>query len=84
VGSIHDINLAFARSSLCLVRFSSTGRDGPSQAVDGEVGSPFIEDSCTPVDTRLSDMTLPVINSKRNSVTDSSIVVSSSNIRARD
>jgi hypothetical protein len=84
VGSILGINLAFVRSSLCLVHFSSTGRDGPARAVDGEADSPLVEDACTPVDTPLSDMTLSVIKSRRTFVTDSSTAVSSSDIRARD
>jgi hypothetical protein len=40
------INLEFARSSLCLVHFSSDGQDGPAPRVaDGEVGSPLVDDS---------------------------------------
>jgi hypothetical protein len=78
------IILAFTRSSLCLVFFSSTGRDGLARAVDGEAGSPLIDNACSPVDTPLSDMTLSVIKSRRTSVTDSSTAVSSSDIRARD
>jgi hypothetical protein len=78
------INLAFTRSSLCLVHFSSVGRDGLARAVDGEADSPLIDDACRPVDNPLSDMTLSVIKSRSTSVTDSSTVVSSSDIRARD
>jgi hypothetical protein len=78
------INLAFARSSLCLVHFSSDGRDGLARAVDGEAGSPLVDDACTPVDNPLSDMTLSVIRSRSTSVTDSSTALSSSDIRARD
>jgi hypothetical protein len=75
------ISLTFAKSSLCLVLLS---RDGPTPwVVDGEADSPLIKDVCTPIDTPLSDMTLLVINSRRTYVTDSSTVVSSSNIRAR-
>jgi hypothetical protein len=78
------INLAFARSPLCLVRFSSVGRDGLARVVDGEVGSPLVDDACIPVDNPLSDMTLSVIKSRSTYVTDSSTVMSSSDIRARD
>jgi hypothetical protein len=62
------INLAFTRSSLCLVRFSSVGHDGPARAVDGEADNPLIDDACRPVDNPLSDMTLSVINSRSTSV----------------
>jgi hypothetical protein len=72
------------RSSLCLVLFSSAGRDGPARAVDGEADSPLVDDACRPVDNPLSDMTLSVIKSRSTSVTDSSTAVSSSDIRARD
>jgi hypothetical protein len=58
------IILAFTRSSLCLVRFSSDGRDGPSRAVDGEADSPLMDDACIPVDI---DMTLSVIRSIKTS-----------------
>jgi hypothetical protein len=75
VGSILGINLAFVRSSLCLVHFSLTGQDGPAQAVDREVGSPLVKDACTLVDTPLSDMTLSVIKSRINFMTDSSTMV---------
>jgi hypothetical protein len=84
VGSILGINLEFARSSLCLVHFSSIGWDGPNRAMDGEVDSPLVEDACTPIDTPLSNMTLLVIKSRRNFIIDSSTAVSSSDIRARD
>jgi hypothetical protein len=61
VGNMVGINLAFARSSLCLVRFSSDGWDCPApREVDGEAGSPFIDDACTPVDI---DMALSVMRS---------------------
>jgi hypothetical protein len=76
------ISLAFAKSSLCLVHLS---RDVPDPwAVDGEADSPLVDDACIPVDTPLSEMTLSIIKSRRNYVTDSSTVVSSSDIHARD
>jgi hypothetical protein len=78
------INLAFARSSLCLVHFSSVGRDGPAQAMDGEATSPLVDDACRPVDSPLSDMNLSVLKSRSTLVTDSSTVVSSLDIHARD
>jgi hypothetical protein len=79
-----EISLEFVRSSLCLVHFSSAGRDGLAQVVDGEADSPLIDDACTPVDNPLSDMTLSVIKSRSTFITDSSTVLSSSNICAQD
>jgi hypothetical protein len=55
-----------------------------ARAVDGEAGSPLMDDACTPVDNPLSDMTLSVIRSRSTSVTDSSTALSSSDICARD
>jgi hypothetical protein len=78
------INLAFMRSSLCLVCFSFAGRDGLARAVDGEVDSPLVDDACRLVDNPLSDMTLSVIKSRSTYVTNSSTAVSSSVIRTRD
>jgi hypothetical protein len=78
------INLAFTRSSLCLVRFSFYGRYGPSRAVNGEARSPLVDDACTPVDNPLSDMTLSIISSRSNYVTDSLTALSSSDICTRD
>jgi hypothetical protein len=78
------INLAFTRLSLCLVRFSSEGRDGPARAVDGEADNPLVDDACRPVDSPLFDMTLSVIKSRSTSATNSSTTVSSSDIRAQD
>jgi hypothetical protein len=78
------INLTFARSSLCLVRFSSDGQDGPARAVDEEADNPLVHDACTLVDNPLSDMTLSVIRSSSTSVTDFLTALSSSDIRARD
>jgi hypothetical protein len=76
------ISLAFAKSSLCLVRFSSTHRDDPAQAVDGEVATPLVDDAWILVDISLYNMTLSVIKSRRTFVMDSSTAVSSSDIRA--
>jgi hypothetical protein len=78
------ISLAFARSSLCLVLFSSAGRDGPARAVDGEACTPHVDDACTPVDSPLPDMVLSAIKSIRTSVAVASSAVSSSDIHARD
>jgi hypothetical protein len=81
VGNIVGINLAFARSSLCLVHFSYDGRDGLSpQAVDGEVGSPLIDDAYTPIDI---DMTLSVMRSIITSSTTLSTTLNSSGIHTR-
>jgi hypothetical protein len=52
--------------------------------VDGEVDIPLIDDACIPVDNPFSGMNLLVIKSRITYVTDSSTVVSSSNIRTRD
>jgi hypothetical protein len=52
--------------------------------VDREVDSPLIDDACTPIDNPLSDMTLLVIRSRSTSITDSSTVLSSSDIHAWD
>jgi hypothetical protein len=79
VGNIVRINLAFARSSLCLVHFSSDGRDGPApRAVDEDACTVLVDEACTPTDNPLSDMTLSVIRSRSTSVTDSSTALSSS------
>ena len=78
------INLAFTRSSLFLVHFSSRGRDDPTRAVDREADSPVIDDAYGPVDNPLSDMTLSVIKSRSTSVTDSSTALSSLDICAQD
>jgi hypothetical protein len=78
------ISLAFARSSLCFVGFSSTCWDGPIQAVDGEATTPLFDDAWNPVDIPLSDMTLSVLKSRRTSVTNSSIAVSSSDIHTQE
>jgi hypothetical protein len=76
------INLAFTRSSLCLVRFSLDGRDGSApRAVDREVGIPLVDDACTPVDI---DMTMSVMRSIRNPSTSCSAALNSSDIHAQD
>jgi hypothetical protein len=48
--------------------------------VDGEVGSPLIDDACTPVDI---DMTLSVMRSIITSSTTFSAVLNSSDIHTR-
>jgi hypothetical protein len=76
-----EINFAFARSSLCLARFSYDGRDGLApRVVDGEAGSPLIDDACTPVDI---DMILSVMKSIRTSSTSFYAVLNSSDIRTQ-
>jgi hypothetical protein len=76
-----EINIAFTRSSLCLVHFSSDGRDGPApRAVDGEAGIPLVDDACTPMDI---DMTLSVMRSIKTSSTIFSAVLNSFDIHTR-
>jgi hypothetical protein len=85
VGNIVKINLEFTRSSLCLVHFSSDGRDGSApRAVDKDACTILVDEECTPTYNPLSDVTLLVIKSRSNSVTDSSTALSSSNICAWD
>jgi hypothetical protein len=55
---MHGISLAFALSSLCLVRFSSVGRDGPAREVEGEAWISLVDDAWIPVDNPHSNMTL--------------------------
>jgi hypothetical protein len=75
-----EINLALARSSLCLVRFSSDGWDGLAQrVVDEEGGIPLVDDACTPIDI---DMTLSVMRSIRTSSTSFSTMLNSFDINA--
>jgi hypothetical protein len=69
-GNMLRINLAFARSSLFLVCFSSSGWDGTTRALDEEVGSHLVDDACTPIYNPLSDMTLSVIKSRSTSDSD--------------
>jgi hypothetical protein len=81
VGKIVKINLAFAKSSMCLVHFSSDDRDDISpRAMDGEASSPLMDDACIPVDI---DMTLSVMRSIQNSSTTLSALLKSSVIQAR-
>jgi hypothetical protein len=75
-----EIILAFAILSLCFVRFSSVGRDGPDRAVEGKDYSPLVHDACTPVDNPRSDMNLSVINSVKTSLASFSAVLNASNI----
>jgi hypothetical protein len=74
------ISLAFAMSSLCLVRFSTVCRDGPARAVDGEAATPLDDEAWTPVDIPLSDITLLVLKLASTSLTDSSAALSSSDM----
>jgi hypothetical protein len=78
VGKIVMFSLAFAKSSMCLVHFSSANRDGPAlRAVDGEAVSPLVDDACILVDI---DMTLSVMRSIKNSSTNLSAAFKLSNI----
>jgi hypothetical protein len=74
------ISLAFAMSSLCLVCFSAVCRDGPAQAVDGEVVATLDDEAWTPVDIPLSDITLSVLKLASTSLTDSSVALSLSDM----
>jgi hypothetical protein len=40
------INLAFARSSMCLVHFSSVDRDGLARVMEREANIPLFDDPC--------------------------------------
>jgi hypothetical protein len=52
--------------------------------VDGDAASPLVDDAYNPMDNPRSDMTLSILSSRRNSVMDSSVAVSSLNIHAQD
>jgi hypothetical protein len=81
VGNIVGINLEFTKSSLCLVHFSSDGRDGSDmRAVDGETYTVLVDEACMPVDI---DMTLSVIRSIRTSSTTLSVMLNSFDIHTR-
>ena len=71
------ISLAFAMSSLCLVRFSAVYQDGPTRAVDGELATPLDDEAWTSVDIPLSDITLSVLKLASTSLIDSSVALSS-------
>jgi hypothetical protein len=75
-----DTNFVLAMSYLCLVLLSALVQDVSTREVDWEACTPLIDDAWTLVDIPLSDMTLLVIKSRRTSLTDSSTVVSSSDI----
>jgi hypothetical protein len=79
---MHGISLEFAMSSLCLVRFSLVGRDGPMRAVEGEAWGPLIDDAWIPVDNPHSDMALSFIKSIKTSSTTFSATLKSSDIQA--
>jgi hypothetical protein len=76
VSKMLGISLEFMILSMFFIHFSSSGRDGPAQAMDEEACSSLVDDACTPVDTPLSNMTLYVIKSRRTSFTNSSTAVS--------
>jgi hypothetical protein len=77
-------NFTLAMSSLCLVLLYAPARDVPTQEVDGVAFTPPVDDAWTLVDILLSNMALSVIKLRRNSMTDSSSAVSSSDIRTRE
>jgi hypothetical protein len=75
------INLSFARSSLCLVHFSTDGRDGLAlRALDGEASSPLVNYACTLVDI---DMTLSIMRWIKTSSKTFLAMLNSSNIHSR-
>jgi hypothetical protein len=80
VGSILNINLTFVRSSLCLVHFSSAGRDGPAQAVDGDACLALVDEAWIPSNI---DMTLSVIKSIKNSSVSFSTALNSFDMHTR-
>jgi hypothetical protein len=60
-------------------------RDGPApREVNEYAFTILVDESCTPKNNPLSDMNLPVIRSRSTSVTDSSTVLSSSDICTQD
>ena len=78
------INLAFARSFLCLVLFSFDGRDGLAlRAVDEYACTVLVDEAYTPTDNPIFDMTLSVMRSIKNSSTNFSAALNSSEIHAR-
>jgi hypothetical protein len=74
------ISLAFAMSSLCLVRFSAVCRDGPAQEVDGEAATPLDDEAWNLVYIPLFDITLLVLKLASTSLTDSSTALSLSDM----
>jgi hypothetical protein len=77
------IILGFTISSLCFVHLLAAGRDGLAREVDREPYNLLAKDACTPVDTHLSDMTLSIIKSIKNSSTAFSAVLNASEIRTQ-
>jgi hypothetical protein len=65
VGNMLGIIFTVAKSFTSLDHLSEGGRYGLARAVEGEAGSALMDDSCTLVDTPLSDMTLSIIKSIR-------------------
>jgi hypothetical protein len=72
-----------AKSFTSLDHLSEGGRYGFAPTVEGEDGSALVDDSCTLVDTPLSNMTLSIIKSIRTSSTTLSVALNASNIRTR-
>ena len=70
-----------AKSFSSLDHLSKGDQDGPTQAVEGEVGSAPEDDACTPIEIQRSDMTLSVIKSIRTSSTIFSATLSSFDIQ---
>jgi len=83
VGKILGIIFIVVKSFSRLDRLSEGGRDGPTRAVEGEDGSAPEDDACTPVDNPISDMTLSIIKLIKNSSTNFSIALNTSNIHTQ-
>jgi hypothetical protein len=73
-------NFALAALSLCLVLDSTLAQDVPTRVVDDEAATPLDEKAWTPVDIPLFYMTLYVLKLASTSLTDYSVVLSSSDM----
>jgi hypothetical protein len=82
LGKILGIIFTMANLFPSLDRLFEGSQDGSAQAVEGEAGNSFEDDSCTPIDTHRSNMTLSVIKSIRTSSTIFSAVLRLSDIQA--
>jgi hypothetical protein len=73
-------NFALAASPLCLFLKSAPVRYVPSQAVDGEATTHLDDEAWNPMDIPFSNMTLSFLKLASTSLTDSSVVLSSSDM----
>jgi hypothetical protein len=76
-------NFALVMSSLCLVLLFALARDVPTQAVDGKACVPLVDDAYKPIENPLYDMNCLVLRLASTSLTNSSTVLSLSNIYAQ-